>query len=100
MVATLDDLYITFKVDDVHKKRLINTKKRLVESGNVFDKDLQSRVNLMKRLVNGEATQIEKIKSVLNIIEWKAQLIKYDLINNQTDVLVHYKWNEEPSDKW
>lgn len=44
--------------------------------------------------------KIARIKTILNIISFKKVLIKYDLIENGEDVLIHWESKPEIPNTW
>lgn len=46
-------------------------------------------------LVSGEASRLERITRILNYISWKKNLIKYDIVQDGEDVIIHWESKTE-----
>lgn len=46
-------------------------------------------------LVSGEASRLARITRILNYISWKKNLIKYDIVQDGEDVIIHWESKTE-----
>lgn len=84
--STLEQLESYFRIDSLNKAIL----QRVVDNPS---SPQVKNYSLIKRLVDGSATKMERIQRALQVVEWKAVLLKYDLISNNEDVFVHWETN-------
>lgn len=99
MVVDLENAERIFEIKDLNENRVRALRKKLIDCGNVFDKEIQAEINLYLSFIDGTASRIDRIYRALQVVEWKAELQKYDLVKNQQNVLIHYKKVETPG-KW
>jgi len=92
---TLDDAERWYKIPEARLKRLETLHLSLFNDMSIERRtNLQDTIAKLEHLINFNEP-ILRIKDVLTYVSWRGRLIKYDLINNQTDVLMHIEQREE-----
>lgn len=106
MIQTLVQAEKYFGIKEVNSKLLQSIRKQMSDPIQIERQDLekmQARLEFILPLVLEQASKIDRITRILNYIAWKKILIKYDLINNGEDVLIHWKNSfemQQPQSSW
>ena len=104
-VNTLEELERRFNINKHHGERVIKLKS-IIEHGFEDVIELTQNeigayiiiINHLEYLLSADVTHIDRIIAIIKHVSWKAQLISFITIKDETDVIIH--WMEKSNDEW
>lgn len=98
-VVTLKQAIIHFGLNEEVYQNIINRViTAQIQSKKDFNEIQKHRMKDLIDLKNGTATKSTLIAFVINHISYLKELVKYDIINNGQDVIIHY--NNKNTESW
>lgn len=97
-VFNLEQSLLYFNMNKVYEDR-ISYIEEVVFIKPLDDTQLLRQLNRLeeaKAILAGEAKLSLIISSLLNHISWKHNLVKYDILNNGEDIIIHFEYKSDP----
>lgn len=101
-VMNLSQAEAYFKIHAVNVKSVYYLELELINNTELTDTKrswMEDRIDFLNNLINGKVIEVDRILHILRHISQRAKLINFNIIKNETDVIIHFEDNPKPG-KW